>query len=248
MKAKKITLHNLRNDGHFQFIEFVITLIRGVGAALLRIEKQFNVLAALHAQEDEAYRKIIKSALTAHIDKADSDRDDVFRSLANAIRSGLTHFNPLKREAATRLKIVLDAYGDVTQKSNIDEIAAVRNLLQELSLKHAACVATLELGEWIIELGRRNSIVETLLEERADEGNTRTKLVLKEVRLEVDEAYRTLVELIDSLCIVAHATENAADIAMYDNFISRLNQRIDLLNNSIAQRRGHADAKKKNEE
>ncbi|MDR2886704.1 MAG: hypothetical protein LBV26_01680, partial [Bacteroidales bacterium] len=45
-------------------------------------------------------------------------------------------------------------------------------------------------------------------------------------------------ELTDALAVVAR--ENAtADAAVYDSFISRLNQRIDLLNTAIARRHGH---------
>ncbi|MDR2887303.1 MAG: hypothetical protein LBV26_04775, partial [Bacteroidales bacterium] len=49
-------------------------------------------------------------------------------------------------------------------------------------------------------------------------------------------------ELTDALAVVAR--ENAtADAAVYDSFISRLNQRIDLLNTAIARRHGHTGPK-----
>jgi hypothetical protein len=239
MKIKRITLLYLCNDGHFQFMQFVVSLIRSVGAALLKVEKQFDALVALLAQEDEAYGKITKSAFTERINEADHERDEVFRSMANVIRAGLTHFNLALREAAARLQIVMDAYGNVALKSHVEETAAVYNLTQELAGKHAEDVERLALGEWITELNRRNAAVQTLIEQRADEGAARTSLALKDVRTKTDEAYRTLAGLIDALATVARAAEDDASTAMYDDLIGRLNQRIDLLNNALAQRRGH---------
>jgi hypothetical protein len=240
MKIKSIHLNNLRNDGHFQFMQFVVALIRGIGAAVLKVEKQFATLEALHAQEEEAFRKITRSALTVRINEADRERNEVFRSMANAIRTWLTHFNPALREAATRLQIVMDAYGNVTLKSHIAETSAIHNLTQELAGNHAGDVKTTGLDQWITELNRRNAAVQTLLEQRADESAARTPLVLKDVRVKADEAYHALARLIDALATVARAGDDSEAAAMYHDLTGRLNQRIDLLNNALSQRRGHA--------
>jgi hypothetical protein len=66
-QTEKIKLTNLRNDEHFQFIVDVIDLVKSVGAAVLRVEPQYTALVALHVEEDEALRKITKSALTEKI-------------------------------------------------------------------------------------------------------------------------------------------------------------------------------------
>ena len=248
MKIKNIYLHNFRNDEHFQFIQFVIALVGEVGAAALKVVAQLAVLVARHAEEDEALKKITKSALTAQINEADRERDGVFRGLVNAVRSFLHHYNPAAREAATRLVIALDTYGNVAQKSHIEETSAIYNLVKDLREKYTDDVQAMGLGGWLDELEARNVAVEGLLEGRADEGAGRTSLILKEVRAEVDEAYLALAAMVSAQGLVASVGSDAAAVAMYEGFVRRLNERIDMLNQALAIRRGISKAKKEDEE
>jgi hypothetical protein len=158
------------------------------------------------------------------------------------------HFQFIQFVLALTRKVGAEALKVVPQKSHIEETSAVYNLLRELTGKHIADVELLDLGGWIAELDRLNKAVEKLLEGRADEGAGRTSLVLKEVRDEVDEAYAALAAMVEAQALVASLGTDTAVVAMYADFIGRLNERIELLNNALAQRRGHAAAKKKAEE
>ncbi len=248
MKIKNTHLLALRNDEHFQFMQFVIALVGEVGAAALKVVAQLAALTALHAQEDEALKKITKSALTAKINEADRARDGVFRGLVDAVRSFLNHYNPAAREAATRLMIVLDTYGNVAAKSHVEETSALYNLLKDLSTTYAEDVQAMSLTGWLTELDRLNKAVEELLEGRADEGAGRTSLILKEVRAQVDEAYATLAAMVSAQALVASVGSDTAAVAMYADFTRRLNERIDMMNDALAIRRGMAKAKKEKEE
>jgi hypothetical protein len=247
MKIEHITLLWLRNDEHFQFMQFVLALTKEVGAAALKVEPQNAALAAAHRQEDEALKKIMKSALTAEIDEADRERDGVFRGMVNAVRSAQDHFNADVRAAAVRLGIVMDTYGNLAQRSHVEETSAIYNLLVELTTKHVADTEALDLGGWITELDRLNRTVEKLLAGRADEGAERTPLVLKTVRAEVDDAYGTLAAVVDAQALLASLGTDAAASALYAGFIRRLNERIELMNHAVAVRRGMAKAKKEEE-
>jgi hypothetical protein len=252
MKIKNIYLHNFRNDEHFQFIQFTLALVDETGAAALGAVAQNAALIALHRQEDEALKKILKSALTEEINDLDRERDIVFRGLVNAVGSGLSHYSAAVRNAAVRLEIVLDTYGNVAQKPHIEETSALYNLLNELLTNYSAEVETLALTGWIAELDRLNRAVEALIAGRADEGAARTSLVLKEVRAQVDAAYNALTAMVEAQALVSSLGTNAAEAAeLYANFVRRLNERIDLMNSALAQRRGIAKAaaeKKKAEE
>jgi hypothetical protein len=248
MKIKGIKLSYLRNDEHFEFIQFVLAYVKEVGAAALKVEPQNEALAALHRQEDEALKKIVASALTARINAADAARDDVFRGLTAAVRSAAHDFDAANRTAAERLTIPLRAYGDVTQRSHFEETSALHNLLKELVENHAADYERLSLGRWIGELDRRNMAVERLLEERDGEGAGRTSLVLNEVRALVDAAYAALAAAVDAKALVAELDGAAATVAVYDRFIGLLNERIDRLTAAIAARRGRAAAERAREE
>lgn len=242
MTIKNVHLNHLRNDEHFQFIQFVLTLTKEVGADKLKVAAQYSALAALHAQEDEALKKITKSAHTAEINAADRERDTLFRGMTDAVKSARGHFLAEMREAAERIMIVLDTYGNLAAKSHIEETAAVYNLCSDLQTKYQTDATRLALMGWIAELQRLNSTVETLLGSRADEGAIRSSLVLKEVRAKVNEAYRAFTTLLQAQATVASADGNAATITMYNSFINRLNERIDIVNNVLAQRRGIAAA------
>ncbi|MDR2911599.1 MAG: DUF6261 family protein [Bacteroidales bacterium] len=246
MKIKNIKLGDLRNDEHFQLMQFVLELAEKTGAGALHIETPVAALANAHRREHEAFRKIMKSALTAEIYKADRARNTMFRGMVNAVNSALMHFNHQVREAAMKVEIVLNAYGNVVKKSNIEKTGAVHNLLHELNTNHAGSCQTLGVAVWTDELGRLNQTVETLIARRADEGAVRTPLVLKTVRTETDAAYRTLTATVSALAVTDRLS-GGREAGLYQEFISRLNERIDTTGNALSIRRGLAAAARKKE-
>jgi hypothetical protein len=257
MKIKKIVFLYLRNDEHFQFCTDFINLVNSVGAAKLKVQTQFKAFVDLNREEDEALKKITKSALTEKIAEADHARDEVFRGLTEANRAALNHFTPAVREAAKRLQIVFDTYGNVARKPVAEESSALYNLIHEVTGHHADDMETLNLGGWIVELDRLNNAVQELMSERYDENASRTSLVLKEVRAREDEAYRTITERIDALRIVegdeieVDPDQNDGAVSIptpWADFIRRLNAIIDRTGDILAQRRGRSSAKKKPQE
>ena len=97
-KIKTIYLHNLRNNEHFELMRHVINIITAAGADTLRVLAQLTALQTVFAREDEALKKITKSALTKKIDEADRARDAAYHGLLNTVRAALGHFNPAARE------------------------------------------------------------------------------------------------------------------------------------------------------
>jgi hypothetical protein len=89
----------------------------------------------------------------------------------------------------------LDAYGNAASKPLNKEISIAYNIPQELRNK-----AGMEPVD-IAELKNLNAIFETLLKERLDEVATRTDIILKEARMQLDEAYRAIAERINALII-----------------------------------------------
>jgi hypothetical protein len=260
-KIDNIHLTHLRNDEHFQFFTDVINLINSVGATQLNVVKQFDALKSLYDDEDETLKKIFKSALTQKIVEADQARDIVFSGMTEANGAALKHFNPDVAEAARKLQIVFDTYGNVARKADAEETSAIHNLLNELTMKHANDMKTVGLTPWAEELAKRNTAVQTLMAGRYDENASRTDLVLKQVRAAVDEAYLALTTRIAALALLAgdeeeddvippgelRATVKAAP-SPYADFIQRLNAIIARANDILAIRRGIAAAKKKEEE
>jgi hypothetical protein len=74
---------------------------------------------------------------------------------------------------------------------------------------------------------------DTLKKARYTQEAEKTQLRMKNVRLLVDGAYRTIVDRVDALVIV-----NGLD--SYESFINELNERIEAYNLMLAQRQGRA--------
>jgi DNA polymerase II small subunit/DNA polymerase delta subunit B len=130
MKIGNLSVHNLRNDAHFQFFTEFRDLVEAkddVGAKnnvgannysplRAKITPLFDEFLTLYEREDEALKKIVKSEYTAKIHEADKARDDIYIGMLEMNKAGLKHFSEETRTAAGRLKIVFDTYGDVAKK------------------------------------------------------------------------------------------------------------------------------------
>jgi len=216
MKINKINSNNLRNDAHFQFHTEFRDLVILRGAVTLKVKPQFDAYLPLYDRVDEALKKIVKSEFTAKIHEADKARDEIYMGMVETNTAALKHFNPQVREAAGKLKIVFDAYGDVAHKPLNEETSAIYNILQELQGKYIPDVETVGIAYWVVELRNRNETFEKLVKERFDEAAGKTDIVLKEARAQLDKAYQIIVERINALAVVDGATA-------YETFIRTMN-------------------------
>jgi hypothetical protein len=229
MKVKRFNLVQLRNNEHFQFYTDFKQLVQENNPETLNIAALFAVWLALYVKEDEAFKKILKSALTAEMQAADKQRDVTFRGLAEVRLTAEKHFNQEVRAAATRLKIVFDTYGNLAKLPLNEETAAIYNFLQELKGTYAADIQTIGATDWVKELEANNLAFENITRDRYDESALRSDLVLREVRLEIDAAYRDIIDRLDALCLLEGGE-------VYPAFIKRLNVVIEKYRNIAAQR------------
>lgn len=81
--------------------------------------------------------------------------------------------------------------------------------------------------DWIDELERLNNVFVALEATRNSEEATRTELRMKQVRVQVDAAYKKIVKRINALIIVNGE-------APYAEFVKELNARISRAQDSIA--------------
>ncbi len=227
MKTQKIDLHALRNDAHFQFHTEFKELVMGVTPEALKVTSQFDGYMSLYKQEDEAIKKIVKSAISDDIETADRVRDITFRGLVDANKAVLNHFSAEKTGAAKRLQIVFDTYGNLARKPFDEATSAIYNLLQELTGAYAQDVKIVGITDWVQELEANNKKLEALMRERYKESAQRSSLVLKEVRVEVDAAYRATTERIDALALVEGGE-------VYTKFIRQINVIIEKYNHNLA--------------
>jgi len=243
MKIKTIALSRLRNEEHFQFGADVLALLGTETADALGVRQAADAFRAVHAEEDTLLERIRASALTADIAEADHARDRTAYGLAESVAAAERHFDPERREAARRVRIVLDTFGPLAPLNYAEQTAATYNMLMELANNHSREVETLRLGEWFGELARLNNVVGTLLRERDGEAAARPAVAMRDVRARADAAYRTVVEQIDALAVVARL--KGTDTADHDAFAAALNAAIDRYELLLARRHG---GKKKEED
>ena len=239
MKIRKLPLLHLRNNEHFQCQTEFKALVEEFNAETLNIDQLFNnnYLPA-YAALDEAMTKIIKNSFTDKRGSCDYQRDKTFRGLINTLNAGRNHFDPDVRDAARRLKIVFDRFGNVAQLPLNEETSAIYNLVQEVTENHAANAAKLNIITWLNQLKADNEAYEALVTGGYEEEAAKTELKVKQTRLKIDKALRQIIEHIDALITIDGETG-------YTEFVRRINLQFSKYANILAQRKGIATAKKK---
>jgi hypothetical protein len=237
MKCKRFRIENLRHEEWFQFYTEFKTLVGQYTPSGLNIDVLFALFVTLYVRADEALEIIRKSVMTEQLAEADHVRDVTFRGFADAVKSGLSHFDPIRREAARQLKIVFDHYGNLARKLYDEETASIYNFLQEINGVHAAHIATLGLGEWVSRLEADNKAFDALQQTRYAEGAGKPDLRMIEIRRETDRTYRDMLDRIDASILLNGE-------APYAPFVNAHNIRVEHYADILAQRKGR-NAKRK---
>jgi ribosomal protein L7/L12 len=235
MRIEENDATRLHNAEHFQLHTEFKDLVAATGADNLNIAEQHARYLAAYADEDTAFKKIVKSAATEEVEAADRRRDATFRGLVTTVQGALHHFEPAQAEAARRLCIVLDTYGNLAAKPLHEETAELYNLLQELHGQWLPEVGALGLQGWVSKLQADNAAIDSLIKDRNTEGAAKTQLTVKEARRAVDAAYHAITERINALIVVEGE-------APYADFVGKLNGFITTYENKVAQREGRAKA------
>jgi hypothetical protein len=147
------------------------------------------------------------------------------------------------KEAAKRLKIVLDTYNSPRTLTDLPydaETAAVFNLLQEFEGKYAADIQLTGLAGWITELRARNEAFDRLAKACNEQKAAKPPFSMKDARSATDKAYKNIVLVINALIVMEGETE-------YAPFVTEQNELIKHYSDLIAQHRGRNKAKKDSE-
>jgi hypothetical protein len=224
---------HLRNETHVQFHNEANALMEQFTPAALGIETPYAVYKPLFDEEVTALDQILKSAITSVLEDREQKRDRLLRGFESAVNAYLNHFDETKREAARKIKIILDRYGNIADKPYADETAAIEDLHTELlKQENFLQVATLGLGEWLGNLVQESRTFEALMMQRNVEWAHRPDLQMRKIRKLVDKAFRTIVDLLESLVRVKGPDTNK-------DFLAELNRRMKFYKDMLAQEAGH---------
>ncbi|MDR2414583.1 MAG: DUF6261 family protein [Odoribacteraceae bacterium] len=198
--------YRFRHETFVQLVSDTIGILDILGAGAVGVKTISDLLKTKRDEAEKHLDKVKKSILTTKIVEQDKVRENTCRGLAMAIKSYLHHANAEKREAATRLQIIIDTYGSMERRTYDDESAAIHDLLTELATtENAALVTLLGIGEWITQLTADNKRFFDLMHERYKEEANRPSS-MKAIRAELEETMQALVDRVEAI-----ATLNGID-------------------------------------
>jgi hypothetical protein len=238
MKDKTIQLSHLQNDEHFQYHDEFGDLVETAGVEKLKVEAWFATWKNALTREDQALKKIAKSARTEEISEVDAKRDALFRGMADTCKTATNHFDEYTKRCAREVQIVFNTYGNLTRKGLTQKTSAIANLLKELRDSHEESIVKIGLDGWATKLSEANDLCAKLQKARWDEAAQRTDIVMKDARAEVDAAYNNIVDRIEARKLLDEGE-------IFGEFLRRLGVMIDSYNAAIARRRGKVSNEEK---
>ena len=189
---------------------------------------------------DDALKDSAGLSSAAAATEADNMRDAAWRG-ANAYAKAMTaHPTEAARLAAGEVKSLFDKYGDPTSLSQTEESGVLHNLIQDLKALDSSKLTAAAFSPWLTNMETCEENFQSSVKVRTEEEAARTIGIVKQSRLVADGAYRSLVEIVNALCLVNGE-------APYATFIDHVNVLIDR-QKTVLKSRSTKSAKKKEDD
>lgn len=231
MKIQEFGLTRLLNNQHLTFHREFEALIEESETVKEAVASPFAAYQKAVEAEDVSMMKVTKSAITEKKVDADADRDRKLTASFDVIRLAQRHYDAEMQAAGARLSVLLSTYVGSDKAEYNDETGRVRNYIQDVrSSKYAADATKIGLTPWMDVLEEANERCVTLADEYNTEQRDKNAAgVASDLRKNTDAAYRTLVDHLNALALIA------ADVDT-DDLVSRWNTRIDFYRNTVSRR------------
>jgi len=230
MFIKTTHLNNYQNEEHYAFHTYVEELLDDPTLPVPKIGQQRAVYKSLLPKERQALDKVKKSAFTARLDAANDARNKPIIGFYKVSAGMLNHFNPEVSAAAYRVSVVNDKFKGITRLPKERKTVAIHKYLDALKAIMPDLVL-LGLADWYPEIEAQNNGYVNLKKSQFAEKDEQITLKMKEVRVEVDDAYDTIKDRINAYVTIDCDAE-------FGSFITKLNNRIYSFNLLLAQREG----------
>ncbi len=193
-------LSHLKNAEHFDLMEAIITSAESKVTPFQLLVPAWNNFKACFEKEDELFKLSQKSDTTIEIEAADKKRNKLFRLFKQSVNLELNNSSVEKKEAADRLKFLLDVYKDISYVAYTENSALLTNFLQDLEeMRYSIPAGILQLTSLAEELKKANDLFKDLYRYRTSQEYESLEEKLKEARKESDLALFTVSEQIGSL-------------------------------------------------
>lgn len=225
---------NLPKDGTGEDGHSVFDSLNGEGSSRLAAAAA-GFEAAVNAFDD-TLKDPATTPSTALAAEADNARDNAWRGANNYLKAMTAHPDDKVRRDAAGTKALFDKYGDPSTLPQTEESGILHNLLQDLKAIDGGTLTAIAFGDWLANLEACETAFLSAVSQRTEEEAARQVGIVKESRLAADNAYRTLVELVNALAVL-----NGGE--RYATFIDRVNAIIDRQRTVLKAR--HTNARRK---
>lgn len=235
-----------RNAEQIQFHKDVLDVITEEFAEAQKISALRTAYKEVYDKEDVAFVQSWALAGTADVEAKDAARDELLRYVCSIIDA--KQYSPIADEkaAAKRLRTKVEPYWRANVKPYAENTSLVANMVQDMqSADYADDTAAFGLTEIVAQLKTANDDFNAAYTSRSTE-KEQCELTekMKEIRPQVDEAYRTVAEAVDSLYNVnALITKDETTETALAEVIDTVNGLILQLSQTISAREAKAESK-----
>lgn len=221
-QIQKINLSALHNEEAFGFFSLVKEEMKSLpadpteGVAPLKdVKVNFTMKLTTY---DEVLESSGKMKSTGAVEKADAMADEAWGATNMYVKALARHPDDMIRNAALPYAEVFEKYGNPTQMALNKELGILQNLCTDLDALEDDTM--LNFGPWKEYIVETTGLLMAAMQAQADEKSQVQVGSVKQSRLEVESAYR---DLVDKVNVVAAYEGDAA----YATFIDHLNAMID---------------------
>jgi hypothetical protein len=219
-------LSALTNAGLLSFGQSLDTLLAPLGDNVSVIYEPFK--QALTVCSDTAASAITKQVAqqqTEELAAADLKRDNLFRGVKYMVQANLLHPDAEKQEAASELEKVIAKVGWNLHRESYDrQSALMKTLIKELTGKHAARVALLEMTGFVDLLNTSQTEFDAVrkeqLEQQAEMENISS---MSAVRGDLEQAIKDLLEILPGFYRMTRDEALGAVLPKISELIDRTN-------------------------
>ncbi len=221
-----IRLYILRNSEYSQFIVNVLSIVEHNGAAALNVQQQYDQLHSLSEQLEALFKIPTGSMISTELQELDLRRDKLISGIANVIDGHTNNPDAAISAHAKLLDDHLSLFGAVARANYPTETISIRKIIADWDNTPQLATAILALGltAWKNDLKNANDQFDHRYIARAEETGAAPTISFREKRLEVNEAYYDLRDLLNAY----YKINKGAD--PFENTISSLNAMIEKYN------------------
>jgi len=232
-----------RNGEQIQFHKNVLDVVTEEFAAAQKIDALRAAYKELYDKEDTAFIQSRALAGTADVEAKDAVRDELTRYVCSIVDAKQLSPVASEKAAAKRLRVKIDPYWRANTKPYAENTALVANMVQDMqSADYAADTAAIGLTDIVAQLKSANDEFDAAYTGRTSEKEQRELTEkMKQIRPQVDEAYRAVAAAINSLYNVnANITHDAAAETALAEVIDKVNGLILQLSQTVSAREAKA--------